>query len=178
MRVWVRVPSSVPINCNIMPRSYPIGKKEVQDFIRHTLPVSSTILDVGPGAGVYSDLLSPHGYVLDCVEIFEPYVAQFSLLKKYRSVFVEDVRNFDVGTYDFVIFGDVLEHMEVSDAQRLIGASKKCLVAVPYQYVQGAVYGNEAERHIQDDLTPALMQERYPALNVILSNEHYGYYVK
>jgi hypothetical protein len=161
-----------------MPHSYPGGKLQVRDFLLQHVPVESTILDVGAGAGVYSDLLTPHGYTLDCVEIFEPNIAKFSLNTKYKSVFLGDARTFDVGAYDFVIFGDVLEHMEVSDAQKLIAASKKCLVAVPFEHKQGVHEGNVNEIHIQDDLTHALVLERYPTLKPLIGNDTYGYYVK
>ena len=161
-----------------MPSSYDAGKPEIVDWIRETIPVGSTILDVGPGEGTYSRLLSLYDYVLDCVEIYEPYVTEFNLRDKYRVVFVQDVRDFDLRGYDFVIFGDVLEHIEVEEAQRLISLADNCLVAIPFCFPQGPLQGNLNEIHIQDDLTPAIMEERYPTLQVIWSNEHYAYYYK
>ena len=55
-----------------MPYSYPTYKTDVKEhFIKH-IDVSNKILDVGPGAGVYSELLRELGYQMDCLEIFEP----------------------------------------------------------------------------------------------------------
>tara|TARA_R110002110_G_scaffold406920_3_gene627377 strand:+ start:27392 stop:27910 length:519 start_codon:yes stop_codon:yes gene_type:complete len=168
-----------------VPFSYGGGKYEIQKFIAGNIPPGSTILDVGPGAAVYHDLLSENGYVIDCIDIFKPNIERFDLLEKYRMVALGDVRNFDVGSYDFVIFGDVLEHMEVSEAVKLINASKRCVVAVPYLWKQGPSEGNAHEEHIQDDLTPELMLERYPMLSPVVICNHevtgepvYGYYHK
>ena len=161
-----------------MPYSYSEGKEFAQGFILANVPINAKILDVGPGAGWYVELLAPHGYHLDCVEIFEPYVTQFSLRERYQTVFIQDVRNFDVASYDFIIFGDVLEHLTVLDAQDLVAASKNCLVAVPFNYPQGSVVLNDAEIHIQDDLTPTNVKERYPALSLLWADEKYGYYYK
>ena len=72
--------------------------------------------------------------------------------------------------------------MTVGDAQAVV---KRCeesadyvLIAVPYCYKQGALYGNDAEIHIQDDLTPELFDERYPGYTRIFGDSLYGYYIK
>ena len=63
-----------------------------------------------------------------------------------------------------------------------IGSSKgiKCLVAVPYLHQQGAVDGVDSETHHQPDLTPRVMQSRYPDLEIFLTNNYikqgYAYY--
>jgi hypothetical protein len=43
---------------------------------------------------------------------------------------------------------------------------------------QGEYEGNTHETHLQPDLTPDLMKERYPDLELIYGNGQYGYYVK
>ena len=48
-----------------MPHSYSLGKPEAVDYILKNVSKKAKILDVGPGVGTYSDLLTPHGYVLD-----------------------------------------------------------------------------------------------------------------
>ena len=35
------------------------------------------------------------------------------------------------------------------------------MIAVPFLYKQGVLYGNPYKIHLQDDLTPALFEERY-----------------
>ena len=53
----------------------------------------------------------------------------------------------------------------------------KCLVAVPYEMEQGELEGNVYETHLQPDLTPDIMLERYPNLKLLIGNERYGYYI-
>jgi hypothetical protein len=83
--------------------------------------------------------------------------------------------------YDFYILGDVLEHLSVDDAQWLLSylrlKGKKFLVAVPYQMEQGEHEGNKYETHLQPDLTPDVMKQRYPELELLYGNEFYGYYI-
>jgi hypothetical protein len=51
------------------------------------------------------------------------------------------------------------------------------MVAVPYMMEQGEWGGNIHETHYQPDLTPENMLERYPSLELLYSNEWYGYYI-
>ena len=84
--------------------------------------------------------------------------------------------------YDLIIFGDVLEHMTVEDAQAVVDyARDRCdnmLIAVPFLYEQGAKNGNPYEIHLQADLTPELFNERFPGFKPIYMSEDYAYYVK
>lgn len=168
-----------------MPHSYPYGKKEIVEFIQKNFAIDSRILDVGPGVGTYSDLLKPHGYKLDCIEIYDGYVKAYDLPSKYDRVIVGNVvdEQWNLGGYDLVILGDVLEHISIHWAQRVLNRCKNVLVAVPYICPQGGVdfthnghqLFNPHERHIQDDLTPLIMMTRYN-LNLIWSNHLYGYF--
>ena len=165
-----------------MPNSYSFYKEEVKEWFINNVPTSKRILDVGPGVGTYSMLLRDAGYRMDALEIWAPYVEQFELRKKYDNIYIGDIVKFDIGDYDFIILGDVLEHIQTQDAQVLIqsiqDSGKECLVAIPYTMEQdGEEYGNIYETHLQADLTHELMEERYPSLNVIFRNQHYGYYV-
>jgi hypothetical protein len=164
-----------------MPYSYDKFKLEVRDHIIQEISFSRNcrILDVGPGAGTYSDLTELQ---MDCVEIYEPYVEMYGLKNKYGKVIIGDVTEMELhGKYDYVILGDVLEHIKINQAVNLIdGFSKsgiKCLVAVPYQTEQGEYEGNVYETHHQPDLTPEIMSSRYPSLKLLYGDSSYGYYI-
>ena len=133
-----------------MPNSYTYFKSEIKQWIIDNVPSSKRILDVGPGQGTYSDLLRDHGYRIDAVEIWAPYVDQFGLRAKYDNVYIADIREFDIEDYDFIILGDVLEHLNKEEAVALIQKIHLlqigAMIAVPYMMEQdGAEYGNEHE---------------------------------
>ncbi len=142
--------------------SYDFGKNEVVEWIRRSFPEDSTILDVGACDGKWRKLLYDYPN-MDGVEIFTPNAIRCSGL--YRKMFEKDIADLEYDYYDLIIFGDVIEHMEVEKAQKVLeyaeGRCKDFIVAVPYEYKQGMIYGNPYEVHIQDDLTPEIMDERY-----------------
>lgn len=158
--------------------SYSYFKEDIRDYIKRRHGLNEKILDVGAGDGKWRDLLSE--YVMDGVEVFEPNIERYGLKDKYREVFNVDIKDFQYKWYDVVIFGDVLEHLEVEEAQRVlryaIEHSREVIVAVPYKYKQGIEYGNVYEIHKQDDLTPEIMGERYPEIKLLIGNDIYGYY--
>jgi len=164
-----------------MPHSWSGFKSRVQKWILNNVSTDKRILDVGPGVGTYADLLSGHKYQVDAVEIFAPYIDRFNLREKYDNVYVGDIRTFDISDYDFIILGDVLEHLSKEDATSLIDTiekqNKECLVAVPYEMEQGEWEGNVHETHLQVDLTADVMSDRYPNLTLLCGNNNYGYYV-
>ena len=157
--------------------SYRYFKEDLRKYLISKYPPKSEILDVGAGSGTYALLLGDY-FELDAVEAFTPNALEIE--GRYRKVFNKDIRDFTYDHYDVVIFGDILEHLEVSDAQRVLKyAIPRCnevIVAVPYLYEQGAIYGNEYEIHKQDDLTPELVLKRYPELHLLFGNDEYGYY--
>ena len=162
-----------------MPYSFTYFKEEVKEWFIQNVPTSKRILDVGPGIGTYSDLLRSLGYRMDAVEIYQPYIDKYELRDKYDNVFVGDITKFDISDYDFIILGDVLEHIPTDDAVKLIRNivyNKECMVAIPYEMEQGEHEGNIHETHHQPDLTHPIMGERYPELSCIYRNEYYGYY--
>ena len=161
--------------------SLDIGKPEAIKWIRENFKKGDTCLDVGPCNGKWSDLLE--GYLtIDAVEIYGPNIIKHRLAEKYRHVYNADVRGFKFEHYDLIIFGDVLEHMTIKEAQDVLAyAWDRCtdlIVAVPYEWVNRSHYGNPWEFHIQDDLTPENMLERYPGLMPVFITERYGYYTK
>jgi phospholipid N-methyltransferase len=164
-----------------MPYSYGEYKLEIRDHIVDNFPNSTRILDVGPGSGSYGRLLKQHYPQLDAVEIFPHYIDQFNLQEFYRNIYIGDILDFDVTNYDYIILGDVLEHIPVDKAISLMykfyNAGKKVLVAVPYKFIQGEEFGNIYETHHQDDLTIAIFYQRYPMFRLIYGDLKYGYFI-
>ena len=117
-----------------------------------------TILDVGAGSGTYVNLLRP--YFPDTHftgnEIFARYVTQFGLAGLYDEVIVGDVRELELPEVDVIIFGDVLEHMEIHEAQDVWRRARSVVrqavvVSLPIvPYPQGPVDGNDHEAHVAD----------------------------
>jgi hypothetical protein len=164
-----------------MPYSYPHFKFFIRDYFDQNIDRSLRILDVGPGAGTYSELIRHLGFKMDCLEIWEPYISRFNLTEKYDKVILNTIVDFDLSDYGYVIMGDILEHLTVDDSKKVLDQITtlgiKCLVAVPYQYEQGEYDGNPFETHLQPELTPTLVNERYPTLKLLVGDENYGYYV-
>ena len=157
--------------------SYPYGKAEACAWIRANFPTDAQILDVGACDGLWRRLL-PEYPNMDAVEIFPPNAAG---LTGYRRVICADVRGLTYPTYDLIIFGDVIEHMSVEEAQGVLAyAMPRCrdmIVAVPFLYRQGPLYGNAFETHVQDDLTPELFDARYPGFETLVDpGRGYRYY--
>lgn len=162
-----------------MPHSYGYFKQEIKEHFLQNVDISCRILDVGAGAGTYARLLAPE-YTLDAIEIFQDYIARFDLNTLYQHIYIGNIEQFDFSTYDYLIFGDVLEHISVESAQQILlqihKSNKRCLVAVPYMFEQGESEGNIFEAHLQPDLTHEVFLERYPQMQCIYRNEYYGYY--
>lgn len=159
--------------------SYVYGKNEVCSWIRQNFPTDATILDVGACDGNWRTRL-PEYPNMDAVEAFEPNLAN---LGGYRNVFHADMRGWEYDWYDLIIFGDVIEHMTVEEAQAVLKYAKpRCrdlIIAVPFMYRQGAIYGNPYEVHIQDDLTETNFEQRYPGYAVLCDPGYsYRYYHK
>ena len=116
------------------------------------------------------------------VEAFAPNIFKNHLQTRYNRVYKADIRELEYEPYDLIIFGDVLEHMSVEEAQKVLEyAWPRCrdlIVAVPYMHDQGEKYGNPYEVHIQNDLTHERVLERYPRLVPLFITDNYGYYTK
>lgn len=163
--------------------SYSWGKPEITDYLLNKLRPNASILDVGAGSGTYRDLLG-HDFKWSAVEIWKD-TADF-LIGKYDNVYNTDIRNFEYKeNYGLIIFGDILEHLSVEDAQSVIEKAKQhsdsIMVAIPYQMEQGSLHGNEAEKHLQPDLTHEIFNERYSDFVLVHQVSYsdrpiYGYY--
>lgn len=139
-----------------MPCSDRDGKEWAREAILSVSP--STVIDVGPGVGTYSDLARADlpGSRWAAIEAWGPYVNQFNLWDKYDHVVVSDVRHCDLHSVDvapdLVIVADMLEHMSTAEARvviaRLQSWADNVLVAIPVVHnVQHAVDGNWFEIH-------------------------------
>jgi trans-aconitate methyltransferase len=113
-----------------------------------------TVVDVGAGAGLNVDYFRPAmpGSRWTGIEVWEPYIEQFSLHQKYDSLIQADVRTLDLPEADLYVFGDVLEHMPAPDALALWSRARKVshhlMASLPIvHYPQGAEHGNPFEEH-------------------------------
>ena len=167
-----------------MPYSTTLYKEQVKNHINSRLHESAKILDVGAGAGTYSHLIREKFKNIDALEIFEPYVERFGLKNLYNKIFIGDINKellYLIDNYDYIILGDVVEHMGIGDAQSLLSRihnlNKMMLVGVPYKYEQDEWEGNVYEKHHQPDLTLEIFLKRYPYMYLLMGNENYGYFV-
>jgi hypothetical protein len=171
-----------------MPNSYPYFKKEFKFHLIKNFESSMKILDVGPGSGSYSKLLKENFKNMDCIEIWEPYIKQYNLKSMYENVYLGNIVEFEISNYDYLIIGDVLEHLSIDDSQNLMCTinenNKKCMVAVPYLYRQGPWQDNVHETHLQPDLTHEVFLSRYKNMKCLFkidlnrtNGKGYGYYI-
>lgn len=164
-----------------MPYSYSLFKDQVRDHIVDNFPKHTKFLDVGAGSGTYGRMLKPHYEKVDALEIFPEYIKMFKLEEVYNKIHIGDILDFSFLAYDYIIMGDVLEHIPTEKAQALLRTmhytGKNVLIAVPYQYEQGEEFGNIYETHHQPDLTMGIMYQRYPMLRLLYGDDKYGYYI-
>ena len=132
------------------------GKGFFADWIKHfaTFYKFVKFLDVGPGRGVYGTIIrqtmTPEWLaaytqkdekgewnwwgavpeiVIDAVEAYAEYVELFDLPKIYNDIILRDIRHIynDIGSYDVIIMGDVIEHLTKEEAVEVVTALKsKC----------------------------------------------------
>lgn len=127
-------------------------------------------LDVGMGFGTYGTLVREYldlwdnvnetkAYAwkrtLDGIEVYEKYITP-SHRFLYDDIYIGDARVL-VPTlkkhYDLVILADVIEHLTLDDGRKLLrdllAISDNIVITTPKNAkAQGALYGNEHERHI------------------------------
>jgi 2-polyprenyl-3-methyl-5-hydroxy-6-metoxy-1,4-benzoquinol methylase len=134
----------------------PTSDREGKDWSRAKVEQFAPryVIDVGVGEGTYSDLLRKPGTHWTGIEAHQPYAARFQLKSKYDYVVIEDVRDHEFSPTDLIILGDVLEHMTRNQAKAVLRKAKRSaqaiLVSIPLLHLdQGAVDGNEFERHIE-----------------------------
>ena len=162
--------------------SYSFFKNDVKLYIMSRFKSDAKILDVGAGEGTYYNLLHDVYKNIDAVEVFKPNIDKYKLEEKYNKVYYSDIKDLKYDDYDLIIFGDIIEHLEVEEAQKVLEYadehSKEMIIAVPYELEQGIAEENIYEIHKQADLTPKIVLERYPMLKLLYKNDLYGYYIK
>jgi hypothetical protein len=147
-----------------MPRSADEARPWIHEQMERMGPGS--VLDVGPGVGTYRRALSdlPLG-PWTCVEVWEPYVGIYGLREQYDTVIVADIRDHEWQPVDYVILGDVLEHLPYTDALTVwanarANARKAVVLSLPiYPYPQGPLEGNHHETHLHDWSTAQVLAE-------------------
>jgi SAM-dependent methyltransferase len=144
----------------------PIGSYAVVPYLAHALAVHKphTVLDLGIGFGgggaivrEWLDLgVQPWKTFLAGVEVWPDY--RGPLWDLYNVVLTDSIENYlarAVDVFDCVMLNDVLEHFEKPTGRALLAAIQRrvapggmILVSTPFEFFeQGAVYGNEYERH-------------------------------
>lgn len=136
----------------------PWSADENRNWVLSHIKDGEKVLDIGAGAGIWSDLLKHRVSRMDAVEIFEPYIERFSLKQKYDNIFLGDFKELVIayGQWDTVILGDVLEHFEMADALKVwekarlcAGPNGKVLLSTPIvDWPQGEEEGNIHEAHL------------------------------
>lgn len=165
-----------------MATSYAVYKKEITDYLKTIFTKNARILDVGAGEGTYLPFLEDYFTNIEAVEVFKPNIDNFDLENRYSKVYNANIIDFEYDFYDVIIFGDVIEHLDVKSAQNVLKyALNRCtemIVAVPYLSPQSIEEDNIYEIHKQPDLTNQVMKQRYPYLKNVFKNDKYGYYIK
>jgi hypothetical protein len=136
----------------------PWSADENRDWVLSHVSRTDRVLDVGAGAGIWSDLLRSRVSEISAVEIFEPYLERFGLWDKYDNIYLGDFKDLTIpyGYFNTVILGDVLEHFEMEDAlkvwekARLVAGPKgQVLLSTPIvEWPQGEAEGNPHEAHL------------------------------
>lgn len=132
---------------------------------RTNLADFGTVVDVGAGAGTWLDYLkgSTGDARWTAIEIWEPYVGQYSLRRRYDEVVIGDARQITLPAGGLYIFGDVIEHMPVEDAVTLWSRARRVaqwlIISLPVCYApQGAEYGNPSEVHVHHWDTASVLE--------------------
>jgi hypothetical protein len=144
---------------------------EVVEYIGINYDSTTKIIDIGAGAGKMWDLLHKTHPNIDAIEVWTPNVEGY-LRDKYNNIFNVNCLDFkDYKDYDIATIGDMLEHLTVEDAQKLLTMlPQDIVIVVPFSLHKTNLAGNPYQEHKQPDLTVENMEERYPELNLIWDN--------
>ena len=150
-----------------MPVARPTTIPVVCEWIMEHKP--KRVLDIGIGFGMWGFLLRNYGVIwgsddltkdiyanwrdeiiVDGVEIYEFLITDLQRLI-YNNIYIGDALDIvpKLGTYDLVMMGDVIEHIEKDRAIEFI-KSIKCnlIITTPNYFCEGvAAFGNEHDKH-------------------------------
>ena len=150
-------------------------------------PEGFKVLDVGVGSGTYSNRyrsLLPG--IWTGVEIWEPYVREYCLDKKYDKLIIDDIRKMDFseshGHFHVVFLGDILEHMTKEEAvtlvNHLLSVSYFVLISIPIgHYPQDEYKGNPYEAHITDNWSDEEVKNTFPHIRMSSIDKEIGVYL-
>lgn len=125
------------------------------------------ILDVGCGSGFYGDyIFNNYNIKIDGIEIWKEYIDRFQLMNKYKNLYEIDIINFQYPLkYNLIIFGDILEHLDVSSCIKVLHeAYNNCddfWIQIPFKYEQGITENNPHEEHKQNNIDECFMKLHY-----------------
>jgi 16S rRNA A1518/A1519 N6-dimethyltransferase RsmA/KsgA/DIM1 with predicted DNA glycosylase/AP lyase activity len=144
----------------------------VVEYVTSNFDASTKIIDIGAGAGKMWDLFHKTHPNIDAIEIWEPNIGKF-LDGKYNNIFNINCIDFEnYADYNLAIIGDMLEHLVVEDAQKLVDIMpQNVIIVVPYVLTKKCLEGNPYQKHEQNDLTKKLMEERFPSLKLHWDNQ-------
>jgi hypothetical protein len=123
-----------------------------------------TILDAGSGMGKWGILFREYlevwqgwlhkkdwKHTIDACEIYAPYIEAARPIYDYAydTIYTRDVMDMNLGKYDMVFLGDVIEHLPKEDGKALLARAENYLVVTPlYNTGQEVSFGNEHEAHV------------------------------
>ncbi len=172
------------IKTNLRGLSSDEAKIPVLKYIVENVKKDAQILDVGFGAGAYGKLLRSLYYRnIDGLDIYSDNIEEMGLDKIYDNIYIDNILDFDFDYYDLIIMGDLLEHIELESAKKLLSSliKDKCgqiIISVPYEYEQDELYGNKYEKHLQPDMNELYMKKHYPCLKLVeMTNSTSGHII-
>lgn len=163
--------------------SYGTHNETIVKYLKSSFSKNLRILDVGAGDGLWGKILNKQHHI-DGVEIFKPYIEKYELERHYNNIYNINILDFEFQNdyYDIIIMGDVLEHIELEDAQKLVSKlskkTKELIIVVPYMLQQAAYDKNIYQEHKQPDLTHENFLKRYPEMSLLVKNDYLGVYIK
>lgn len=135
-----------------MPSSF---RENIPDILKEIEKANpKTILDIGFGRGKYGLLVREYypDMQIDGLEVFNAYIGEVQRAI-YGKVYQENIFEMkEIPAYDLYLIIDVIEHWDKEKAHELLKKLTKhgdVLISTPRAVgEQGAVYGNEWERHV------------------------------
>ena len=141
------------------------GKQQILEWFQlHELELT-TIVDLGAGCGTYIQLIKYNNNICTQsnwigIEIWNKYIEEYNLKLLYDTIIIDDVRNIDyskLGNISVTIAGDILEHMEKTEAMELVDKimkySKYLIISIPIKHLPQSktTYENPYQEHVKDD---------------------------